>query len=426
MSKAALKSDLLEEVIARHATPSDASAWAQKSRNGALGVLRQTGLPVGRDEYWRFTDPTAFTASNSKGIAQNQTDVFDQLDRIRLVFVDGQFSEERSDSFDIPGLSIEPLENAMSQDIHWAKDVFGVLEARGQTPVSRPFAALNTACATQGLTIRATEKISTPIELVYVSDNASTDNLIHNTIKLDAGAKLTILETGAPGQCYNTCMEVDIADRAAFHHIRTQGNDLKRISLTHLFARLGEESALKSFTLSANGAMTRNECVVELNGDDASAHVAGAVLGDGDFHHDDTIFLTHDALNCESRQVYKKVLRNGAVGVFQGKILVKAGAQKTDGYQISKGLMLDDNSQFLAKPELEIYADDVACSHGSTVGTLDEEAMFYLASRGVPKKNAEHMLVLAFLDESVQEIEAPEIADIIRARLALWAGSEIG
>ncbi|HBM41724.1 MAG TPA: Fe-S cluster assembly protein SufD, partial [Sulfitobacter sp.] len=110
--------------------------------------------------------------------------------------------------------------------------------------------------------------------------------------------------------------------------------------------------------LTANGVMTRNDCVIELTGDDAAAHVAGACVGDGgDFHHDDTVFITHDAVNCESRQVFKKVLRNGATGVFQGKILVKADAQKTDGYQISQSLLLDEDSQFLAKPELEIYAD---------------------------------------------------------------------
>ena len=113
------------------------------------------------------------------------------------------------------------------------------------------------------------------------------------------------------------------------------------------------------------------------------AHVAGACVGEGDFHHDDTVFVTHDAVGCESRQVFKKVLRGGAVGVFQGKILVKPGAQKTDGYQISQGLLLDETSQFLAKPELEIYADDVACSHGSTSGAVDEDMLFYLTSRGI-------------------------------------------
>ena len=125
------------------------------------------------------------------------------------------------------------------------------------------------------------------------------------------------------------------------------------------------------------------------------------------------MFITHDAVNCESRQVFKKVLRNGAVGVFQGKILVKAGAQRTDGYQISQSLLLDDDSQFLAKPELEIYADDVACSHGSTSGAIDEQALFYLRSRGVPEAKAVDLLTLSFVAEAIEEIEDEDLAQDI-------------
>ena len=123
---------------------------------------------------------------------------------------------------------------------------------------------------------------------------------------------------------------------------------------------------------------------------------------------------------CESRQVFKKVLKNGAVGVFQGKILVKPGAQKTDGYQISQALLLDEDSQFLAKPELEIYADDVKCSHGSTSGAIDETALFYLQSRGVPLAQAQALLVLAFLAEAIAEIDDEDIAEDIRGRLERW------
>jgi len=150
------------------------------------------------------------------------------------------------------------------------------------------------------------------------------------------------------------------------------------------------------------------------------AHIAGACVGDGDFHHDDTVFVTHDALNCESRQVFKKVLRNGARGVFQGKILVKPGAQKTDGYQISQSLLLDGDSEFDAKPELEIYADDVACSHGSTSGAIDEDALFYLRARGVPKTIATDLLTLSFLAEAVLEIEDETLRDEINTRLEGW------
>jgi Fe-S cluster assembly protein SufD len=200
-----------------------------------------------------------------------------------------------------------------------------------------------------------------------------------------------------------------------------QGRDHERRAVTGMFSRLGHESAFKSFTLTMNGVLTRNECVIELTGDNAIAHVAGACVGDGkDFHQDDTVFITHDSLNCESRQVFKKVLRNGATGVFQGKILVKKGAQKTDGYQISQALLLDDDSQFLAKPELEIYADDVACSHGSTTGAIDEDSLFYLQSRGVPKAQATDLLVLAFLAEALQEIENSTLAEGIFERLEAW------
>ena len=216
-------------------------------------------------------------------------------------------------------------------------------------------------------------------------------------------------------------MEVDVAEGGAFHHVRAQGRDHDRRAHTHAFARIASDATYKSFTLTANGRLTRNEHVIELLGDDAAAHVAGACVGDGaSFHHDDTVFVTHDAVNCESRQVFKKVLRNGATGVFQGKILVKEGAQKTDGYQISQSLLLDGDSQFLAKPELEIYADDVACSHGSTSGAIDEEAHFYLRSRGVPAEEATDLLTLAFLAEALDEIEDDRLADDLRARLESW------
>jgi Fe-S cluster assembly protein SufD len=166
--------------------------------------------------------------------------------------------------------------------------------------------------------------------------------------------------------------------------------------------------------------MTRNEAVIELVGDEGRAHVAGATVGDGDFHHDDTVFVTHAGAACESRQVFKKVLMNGATGVFQGKILVRQGAQKTDGYQISQSLLLGEDSQFLVKPELEIYADDVKCSHGSTSGAIDETALFYLRSRGVPEAQAQGLLVLAFLAEAIEEVADDAIADDIRFRLEAW------
>ena len=400
------------------------SGWSAAARADALARLSAMGLPDKRDEYWRYTDPAALTAAKAQQAAivdaSDETPLFDAIDRVKLVFVDGVFDAAASDDLSLAGVEIELLSRTAALDIHWARDCYATLEARGQWPVPRPLAALNSAFATEGLLIRVSGRATKPISVVYLRNAMASDVILHHYIKIDEGAELTLLENGPGAARLNTVLEVDIAGGARFHHIRAQGRDHERRAATHIFTRLGAASAFKSFTLSANGALTRNEAVIELLGDDAVAHVAGAAVGDGAFLHDDTVFVTHEGQRCESRQVFKKVLKNGAVGVFQGKILVKQGAQKTDGYQISQSLMLDDDSQFLAKPELEIYADDVKCSHGSTSGAIDETALFYLRSRGVPLKDAQALLVLAFLAEAISEIEDDAISEDIRSRLEGW------
>ncbi|MFO1202892.1 MAG: Fe-S cluster assembly protein SufD [Tabrizicola sp.] len=398
--------------------------WLASARADALARLTAMGLPARRDEYWRYTDPASLNAPEAplahRFDASDEAAPFDGMDRLKIVFVDGVFDAAASDDLTLSGVTIERLAEAGSRDIHWAQGLFGALETRGQSPVARPFAALNTAHATDGVLIHVTGKAAKPVSLIYVHESETSDAILHHCVKLDAGAELTLLENGPAAARFNKVLEVDIADGAQFHHVRLQGRDHERRAVTHIFARLGAKSEMRSFTLTANGRLTRNEAVIELTGDEGRAHVAGAAVGDGDFHHDDTVFITHDAEACESRQVFKKVLMNGATGVFQGKILVKPGAQKTDGYQISQSLLLDEDSQFLAKPELEIYADDVKCSHGSTSGAIDDTALFYLQSRGVPRRTAQALLVLAFLAEAIQEIADEDIAEDIRARLERW------
>lgn len=417
------KQTVTEALLAGTTRP-DGAGWANATRDKALARLREVGLPDRRDEYWKYTRPDTLTQADAAEAALFETGgeapMFGEMDRLSIVFVDGVFDPEASDDLALEGVTVERLADVMQADIHWAKDHYGVLEERGQTPVLRPLATLNTALATDGLVIHATGRVSKAIHLVYLHESTTSDAILHHLVKLDEGADLTVLESGPAAARFNKVMEVEVADNAGFHHVRTQGRDHERRAVTHMFARLGRESTFKSFTLTANGVLTRNECVIELTGDNAVAHVAGTALGDGDFLHDDTVFITHDAVACESRQVFKKVLRNGATGVFQGKILVKQSAQKTDGYQISQSLLLDGDSQFLAKPELEIYADDVVCSHGSTSGAIDEEGLFYLRARGVPEDVAIDLLTLAFLAEAVEEIENEALRDEIVSRLEGW------
>ena len=398
--------------------------WLAAARSEALARLTAMGLPGRRDEYWRYTDPSSLNAPDASPAhrfdASDEAAPFDGMYRLKIVFVDGVFDPAASDDLALSGVTIERLAEAGTKDIHWAQGTYGVLEARGQAPVARPFAALNSAHASDGVLIHVTGKAAKPVSLIYVHQSDTSDAILHHCVKLEPGAELTLLENGPAAARFSKVLEVEVGDGAQFHHIRIQGRDHERRAVTHVFARLGTKSEMRSFTLTANGRLTRNEAVVELAGAEGRAHLAGATVGDGEFHHDDTVFITHAAESCESRQVFKKVLMNGATGVFQGKILVKPGAQQTDGYQISQSLLLDEDSQFLAKPELEIYADDVKCSHGSTSGAIDETALFYLQSRGVPRRTAQALLVLAFLAEAIQEIADEEIAEDIRARLERW------
>ena len=402
----------------------ESGQWLRRAREAALARLREQGLPDRRDEYWKFTNPASLVEAEVQPAKlfeiKDETIVFDAVDRLKIVFVDGVFDADASDDLTSEGLEIVRLAEAGSRDIHWVQDLYGALEAEGQDPVARPLATMNTATATDGVVIRATAKVSRPVSLIYRRRDPAAELALHHVIRVEPGAELTLLENGPGAARLSTVAEVCVGDGGTFHHVRAQGRDHERRAITHLFARLGEGSVFKSFTLSANGALTRNETLVWLNGKGGSAHVAGAAVGDGAFHHDDTIFITHAAPDCESRQVFKKVLRNGAVGVFQGKILVKQPAQLTDGYQISQALLLDETSQFLAKPELEIYADDVKCSHGSTSGEIDPDQFFYLRARGLPEETAKGLLVLAFLAEALEEIARDDLAEEIRERLRGW------
>jgi Fe-S cluster assembly protein SufD len=398
--------------------------WITKARKAAQARVRDMGLPTKRDEYWRYTDPRRLTAAEvlpgALHDAQGEAPVFDGFDRLKLVFVDGVFDADASDSLTLAGVEICHLSQAARTDLHWARDLYGALDARAQSPVERPLASLNTAYATDGVLIRVTGKPEKPISLIYHRKSENSDAMLHHVIRVEAGAEATILENGPIATRFNQVMEVDIAEGATLHHIRAQGRDHERAGSAHLFVRLAAASQLKSFTLTANGALIRNDSIIWLDGAGGSAHVAGATVGDGAFHHDDTVFITHGAPRCESRQVFKKVLRSGAIGVFQGKILVDQIAQLTDGYQISQSLLLNEDAQFLAKPELEIYADDVKCSHGSTSGEIDENQLFYLRARGVPEDTAKTLLVLAFLAEALDEISDSAYADDLRVRLEAW------
>ena len=221
----------------------------EAGRRAALARVQEMGLPGARDEYWKYTRPEtlvqAGAAPEASVFDDGEAPMFNEFDRLQVVFVDGVFDAEASDDLSLEGVTIERLADLSAKDLHWAKDLYGVLEARGQTPVERPLAALNTAFATDGVVVHVTGKPSKPINLVYKHAETASDAILHHVIKVDSGAEATILENGPAASRFNKAMEIDVADGGALHLIRAQGRDHERRAATHLFARLGKESVFK-------------------------------------------------------------------------------------------------------------------------------------------------------------------------------------
>lgn len=418
------KRESAEAMLSALPAPDGEAGWAREMRARARARLLEAGAPIRRDEYWRFTDPSALTRPLrivEAGDAGETALPFENLNPALVRFVNGRHRADLSADAAGEGVAMATLSETLSQDISIFRDIYGVLETAGQEKVDRPLAILNTATATEGLVIQVTGQAKQPIHIRY-DQSGEGAALIRHLIRVEKGAEVTVLESG---NASNTVLEAEIEEGAILHHIRLQTGP-REPHATHFFAKLHANSQLKTFTLTADGELTRNEVVIDLVGDRGSGHIAGAILGKNAAHLDNTIFVTHTAEHCESRQVFKNVLTDRSVSAFQGKIFVRPDAQKTDAYQLSQSVLLEDGTEFLVKPELEIHADDVACSHGSTTGGLDPTAMFYLRSRGVPHHEAETMLIAAFADEAIEEIANEKIADLMRDEVSRWMAARHG
>lgn len=393
----------------------EAASMGATARAGAFARFEAHGMPTRRQEYWKYTPVRGLSPDNAT-VERASGDAFADVDAYRLVFVDGRIDMSRSDHAALSAVA----DVAGAEGAPWMQGVFNTLQNRdipgAMFQVERPFADLNLALFTDGLAIRIPDGVALdkPIHLRYEGAVASHLRL---EMLIGKGASVTVLESGAGA--LTTGAEIVIEDDATLNHLRAQ-TEVADKQFTALYVKVGAAASLKSFTLCADAALIRNETIVTMAGDNGSGHVAAGVMGMDDTLIDNTVYLSHEAEHCESRQVIKSVLDGNAKSVFQGKIFVKQGAQKTDGYQISQAVLLSESAEFNAKPELEIYADDVICSHGSTTGALDEDAKFYLRSRGCTEREAEALLVAAFIDEAILEIADEALQDLMRATTDNW------
>jgi Fe-S cluster assembly protein SufD len=373
-------------------------------------------LPHARMEDWRWTNlrtlidrpypPRIAVDAKSKDIARLlAASPFAKLARARLVFVNGHFDEAHST---LP----------VSGDVQFAPS------AKPLRELDEPVAMMNRRFATDGahLAIRPGGNADAPIELVFIATDGEARTLAtRNVIEIGRGASATIIEThlGAGSYLANNVTEIILGDSARLDRVKADIESPDAIHLSHLHLTLGRNATLRDFTLTTGARVNRQNGTYEFRGEGGDAKISGSYLLSGKQHADTRLLVDHCVPRCTSRELFKCVMDENARGIFQGKVVVERDAQKTDGKQSSHALLLSPTAEFDAKPELEIYADDVICGHGATSGDIDENQLFYLRSRGIPEAVAKSMLIAAFVEEAFEAIGH----DGIRAALSDFAAN---
>lgn len=265
-----------------------------------------------------------------------------------------------------------------------------------------------------------------PVEYLCTGKNG----ILHNPrlkLVVEEGADLTVIErhTGTGSYWKNMVTEISVADNARLRHIRIQDDSAEGVQTNMVEINLGRDAVYDGFALNIGGKMTRHEMHALMNGVNGECSLNGINLFKGTQHGDTTILIEHKAPHGRSNQFYRTLLDDTARGVFQGKVHVHQAAQKTDGYQLSNAILLSAGAEMDTKPELEIYADDVKCSHGATTGQLDEAPLFYLRSRGLSDKEARLMLIRAFVEEVVDKIADETLRDEVTGKVEAWLGAAL-
>jgi Fe-S cluster assembly protein SufD len=409
-----------------------------EARKAAIGVFAALGLPHRRIEEWKYTDlrvalkealPPAVGAAAEVTASEIDAalETLAELDAYRVVFVDGVHAPELSTAAGAKGLEVTPLAVAL------AKSGDGLI--REGAPSQEAVIALNTAFMTDGAIVRIGKgaELAKPLLLVFArSSREGRLVTTRNIVELAAGARATIVEAhvtlpgAAPGQA-NTLTEVSVGEGAHLAHLEVT---LAGESASHLatwLATLGEKATYRAFQLTAATGLSRSNLFATFKGEGAKLDISGLFLGRGAEHIDTTLVVDHAVPGCVSRELFKGVLTDRARGVFQGKVIVRPGAQKSDGKQMAQALMLSPDAEFDSKPELEIYADDVICGHGSTAAELDEDLLFYMRARGIPPDEARALLIESFIGEAIDKVEDERVREafssLAKRRLARLSGA---
>ena len=401
-------------LIERFAAEKAALPGAAAERAAAFARFEAAGLPTRRIENYHYTDLRAHLraipadAPAATGGPSLAVEGFD-----RLAFVNGRWTGGSSPE----GVRVEPIADA------WRAGSVRPGAAMGRA--SDVVVDLNTALAREGVRIAVEPGASARLHLAFAEILDAPGLILPRVaIELGEGASLSLFESheGPDGVAYpvNSVVEAVLADGASLEHVRLNASGKAATVLSTLAATLGEGAELATTGLTLGGALSRHQVFVTYAGENAKASIRGAALLNGRQHHDTTLVVDHAVPHGESRELFRTVLDGEAQGVFQGKIIVRPHAQKTDGQMASNALLLSDEAGMANKPELEIFADDVVCAHGATCGALDENQLFYLMARGLPKREAEALLVEAFVGEVFDALRDEGLRDDLAARVAGW------
>jgi Fe-S cluster assembly protein SufD len=361
-----------------------------------------TALPTRKLEAWRYTDLRPLGAiSFAESVPVAAPVDLPDLGIARLIFVNGIYDEARSTPPD------------------FLSGFARVAEASDQ-----PLAIINAEQAQDGVTLTVPNDVDAGAVLLISYASAESPVAFHprHRITLGKGARLTLIEIALGQGVYwhNPVTDIALHEGAILRHYRLQNESLDAFHLATIRAKIAASAAYEGFSLVMGAKLSRAEFHPALIGAGAALHLNAAQLLGGHQHADFTSVVAHDAPNCASRQVVKSVLSDHARGVFQGRVEVARAAQKTDGYQMNQALLLSPQAEMDIKPELEIFADDVKCSHGATIGALDPEQIFYLRSRGIPEEQARSMLIRAFLTEALEPVTHEGARGLFETAIENW------
>lgn len=403
-----------------------------EARQAAFDDFARRGLPHRRIEEWKYTDLRALLRDVAPLAPAPDQSAFARAAKAvkvlgidgtqKLVLVDGVFAPQLSDMAPEAGVQVRVLREILEDaDNKVRADLLRTSVA------SDAMISFNAALATDGVVIdvAADAVLTKPIHIVHIATSSAASLVTRSLVKIEKGARVSLVESfvaadGAKAYQTHDSVVVWIGDGAELQHVRLMEDALDAANISTGIFTIGAKAKLNTFNLTNGGAVSRYQGFMTFAGEGSELMTNGVNLLGGRRHGDTTLVVDHAVPNCSSREVFRAVLEDRAHSVFQGRIIVRPDAQKTDGKMMTRALLLSDEAEADNKPELEIFADDVTCGHGATTGALDESLLFYLRARGLPEKEAQALLIAAFVGEAIESIVNDDLRELAVATAERW------